>query len=149
MIAVDDDDNYYIGGIFDDYMGIGQYNLHASYTYAYFAAKFNSSGTCSWAIQGGGVQHDDDVYEVSSDNQGNAYLSYLDGAVSAGPTVHRLSKISNSGSIMWTLSLSGQNYSVLASSSDEVGNYIVTGGFGGTVSFGTITLTSADGWDML
>lgn len=145
VIAVDNDDNYYIGGIFEDDMGIGGTNLHTGSTNAFFAAKFNSNGYCSWAIQGGSGMNSDDVRKISYDNTGNAFLFYEDGAVSGG---QRLIKVSTAGSIMWTISLSGQGYGVRSIATDEFGNCLLTGGFVGTVSFGTISLTSTGGDDI-
>lgn len=141
------------GGCYDN-ATYGQYDQ-------VFVGKFDLNGNCQWLIHGGG-ESDDHGYDLSTDRQGNVYLtgfisdSYnlltpaVFGAYSVyappGDSLGFVAKISPSGVYQWVRTFGGTDGERdNRIEVDSAGNVYVAGGFYGTKSFGTTTLTSTNG----
>ncbi|MGD0709643.1 MAG: SBBP repeat-containing protein [Bacteroidales bacterium] len=118
-----------------------------------FLAKYNSNGNVLWAKRAGGT--DDDVANsVAIDAHGNVYLAgYFESASIAFDTIILINtgcensfvvKYDSSGYAVWaktsTEGCSGGNSIAV----DILGNSYITGTFGGTIVFGTTTLSKGD-----
>jgi hypothetical protein len=156
-IAVDAAGNSYITGGFGDTARFGSFTLiNAGPNYKQtFVAKYNASGTCLWAKQGGCPQ-DDQGQGICVDNQGNVYITgyYNYSAATFGsqnlPAAAWddifIVKYDANGNVIWATSEGGGNndygYSLAI---DGNNNLFLTGNFYGTSTFGTTGLSSS-GW---
>lgn len=132
-IAIDIYGDYYIAGYVENDVGYPSVEDTSVYV-----AKYSSSGDYLWVIPVNFSNHTD-VTGLCVDNLGYCY--FMAGGY--------LLKTNGSGytPTLWSYQ-PGQGYSIDSFAYDNSGNIVVTGGFSGTVSFGTISLTSFDGWDM-
>lgn len=122
-----------------------------------FLAMYDTNGSHLWSKQFGGIATDTGQ-RVQADASGNVYLTgYFSGTAnfgggpltSAGGTDVVVAKFDVAGAHQWS-----QHY---GSTSNEIGfdleldasgNIVVSGQFGGTVSFGGVALVSAGGLDI-
>ncbi|MEI6766842.1 MAG: T9SS type A sorting domain-containing protein [Bacteroidota bacterium] len=125
--------------------------------YQNFVAKYNSAGVAQWLrnIEPQGPNATAGM-EVSSDTLGNCYVASGYGYISSGPGgnlgyassyggFHYLRKINSTGSDVWMQTPtfgSNSGCSFESMKTDGAGNTYITGPFQGTVTFGSITLTS-------
>ncbi len=92
-IATDNYGNCYVSGFFDsDSIRFGTYKLNNSGSSDLFIARYNSSGTVTWAQQGGGAYFDE-VWDIASDNSNGTV--YVCGAYSTSVTFGIYSFLSN------------------------------------------------------
>ena len=125
--------------------------------YNSFMAKYNAAGTPIWCRNIDAVQPDaNSGFCISSDTLGNCYVVYGNGYVSSTPGsllgyassyggLHRVKKINNNGADVWDFTPSFAASSACtfeAMKSDGLGNTYLTGEFAGSVTFGSITLSS-------
>ncbi len=131
--------------------------------YQNFIAKYNSAGVAQWLrnIEPQGPDATAGM-EVSSDTLGNCYVASGYGYISSGPGgsfgyassyggFHYLRKINSSGSDVWVQTPtfgSNSGCSFESMKTDGAGNTYITGPFQGTVTFGSITLTSVTNEDV-
>jgi hypothetical protein len=108
-----------------------------------------------WAVKAGGLR---DVpgggHGIAVDSSGNAYVTgYFAGTVnfvsnylsSNGYDDIFVAKLSSSGVWQWAVKAGGSNYDYGEGIAvDSSGNVYVTGGFGGTATFGSTSLTSSE-----
>lgn len=87
--------------------------------------------TFNWATQAPVNSYVNAGNDISTDTKGNVYITSLYG---------HIIKYDSSGIMVWTQSLSG--VTILAGSTDDLGCTYITGTFGGTTSFGAISLTA-------
>lgn len=120
-----------------------------------FVSKSDLNGNCQWLISAGGG-NDDHGYDITTDNQGNAYLTgfissqlvpFGNDTLSAPPgdSVCIVAKISPLGNFMWARQFGncdGERDNRI--SIDNANNVYIAGGFHGTKAFGTTTLTSTN-----
>ncbi|MCE3228195.1 MAG: hypothetical protein K0S32_2746 [Bacteroidetes bacterium] len=126
-----------------------------------FVAKFDLNGTCQWLIGAGG-DSDDHGFDLTTDKLGNIYLTGFisDKNILGTPAVFQtysvyappgdslgfVAKISPSGVFQWVKTFGGtdgERDNRIAV--DSTNNVYVAGGFYGTKTFGTTTLTSTNG----
>jgi len=127
-----------------------------------FVVKYDAGGNVLWAKNEGGTD-EDDGYSISTDANGNAFLtgqfkspSITFGAITLtnnppNPSTGTVSydmfvvKYDASGNVLWAKGVGGVDYEVgFNSSTDANGNVYVTGGFhSNSITFGTTTLTNA------
>lgn len=136
-----------------------------NYTYTYgshdqiFVSKMDLNGNCQWLIPAGG-DGDDHGFDLTTDKSGNIYLTGFvsDNSYSLSPIMFGtfsltvppgdstafVAKISPSGVYQWVKTFGGQDGERdNRIEVDSAGNVYVTGGFYGTKTFGTTTLTAA------
>lgn len=100
-----------------------------------FMAKYDMAGNLLWAENIGGLFMDEG-YSVSTDEDGNAYVTYT------GSDVF-INKYDASGNVLWTRNAVGTGWDIGYSvSTDPCGNVYLTGKFDGdTIAFGSTILT--------
>ena len=151
-ISTDSSGNCYITGFFQSSATFGTVPLTSSGWEDIFIAKLDSNGQWLWAIKTGGMDIDEG-YSISTDNNGNSYVTgyFLLSAdfgtsnlSSAGGTDLYVAKLDSDGNWLWAKRAGGPSndvgYGVCV---DNSGNCIITGDFLGTSSFGTINLISS------
>jgi len=75
-IAVDNDGNVYICGVFRSTINFGNgVTLNSSGGQDMFVAKYSSSGNALWAKSGGGISNSDRANAVAVDNSGNVFVT--------------------------------------------------------------------------
>jgi len=79
-ITIDKDNNVYIAGSMEGEADFGTITIKPKHHYAFFIAKYNSSGVCQWVKQGGNYDSkwpypSAFAYAVETDNEGNVYAS--------------------------------------------------------------------------
>lgn len=131
--------------------------------YLDYIAKYDAAGNAVWLRNISGVVPDAcAALDVSADTLGNCYVVYGYGYAFADPGsmfnyasnyggFHYLKKINSSGADVWTQYPSfGANSACTFESikTDGAGNSYITGVFTGTVTFGSVTLTSPGVSDM-
>jgi hypothetical protein len=155
-IAIDEENNIYLTGIFIETATFGPLLLtNASYT-EIFAAKLDSLGNFLWAVKAGGPGIDWGV-GIDIDTNSNVYLTGMFfGDATFGSTTFTsngsdeiyIAKLDNDGNWLWTVRAGGldddQGYGIDVVGSDEI--YLV-GRYSETASFGNFTLTSSSIYD--
>lgn len=156
-IAVDGNGNVYVTGYFYDTATFGNISKTSAGDTEIFVVKYNAAGTFQWVETAGGT-FSDAGYDITVDGSGNVYVTgyFSDTATfgtasksSAGANDTFVAKYNAAGMLLWVQSIggtdgdSGQQVAV-----DGSGNVYVTGSFGGTANFGTITKTAAGTYDM-
>ena len=146
-IAVDSSGDIYVTGAFNGTVNFGNTVL-TSTEYDAFIVKLSSSGSWKWAIKAGG-SGPDSGNGISVDQSGNAYVTgYFMGEATFGSTNLTnggifIAKLSNDGLWQWAVSAGGSGYDLgLGIAVDSSGNAYVTGMIDGTVTLGSINLTS-------
>ncbi len=117
-----------------------------------FAAKLSPSGKFLWAVSAGGSGGDDVGSGIAVDNAGNSYVTGgFEGTATFGSTTLTskgnadifVSKLSPSGKFLWAVSAGGSGGDGGSGIAvDGSGNSYITGGFEGTATFASTTLTS-------
>lgn len=116
-----------------------------------FIAKYDASGNVLWAKSAVGTNQNGG-YSASADADGNVFVTggFMGPTITFGSTILTnsgslnvfIAKYDASGNVLWAKSAVGtgqdEGYSV---SADVAGNVFVTGKFGDTITFGSITLT--------
>ncbi|MCK4312529.1 MAG: SBBP repeat-containing protein, partial [Candidatus Cloacimonetes bacterium] len=152
-ITVDAAGNSYVTGYFRETATFGSYSLTSSGWDDVFVTKIDANGNWQWAIQAGGVIHDIGI-GITIDAAGNSYVAGCFGDTatfgpyslySSGLSDIFLTKIDADGNWQWVTQTGGNNYFVAANgiTGDDAGNTYVTGEFGGTVTFGSYSITSS------
>jgi Beta-propeller repeat len=148
-IAIDNTGNSYVTGEFGGTVTFGSTTLTSKGWRDAFVAKLSPSGKFLWAVSAGGSDHDSG-FEIAVDNAGNSYVTgEFGGTATFGATSFTSKgwrdafafKLSPAGKFLWAVSAGG-NSGGHGIAVDNAGNSYVTGGFVGTVSFGSIPLTS-------
>ena len=157
-IATDSSGNSYVIGGFWETASFGSIILESNGNADIFVAKLDSSGNWLWATKAGGNDRDYG-YDIAIDSSGNSYVTgFFNGTASFGGTTLTSSgqedifvaKLDSNGNWLWAKQAGGTSsvaygYSI---ATDSSGNSYVTGYFGETASFGSITLTSIGSWDI-
>ncbi len=150
-IAVDEQSNVYVTGMFSQTTLFGNTTLTNRGNYDVFITKLSSTGAWLWAVSAGG-----DSYEESNgialDAAHGVYVTGLfSGEATFGATNLTsqgtydafLTKISACGRWQWAVNAHGTSYTRgYGVSADTVGNVYVTGSYRGMVTFGNTSLTS-------
>ncbi len=157
-IALDGENNVYIGGYFEGTAAFGSQTLTAGggeFDEDIFVAKLDASGNWLWAVKAGGTDHNT-ANGIALDGAGNAYVNgYFFGTATFGN--HTLTaigeedqgdvfvaKLDASGNWLWAVQAGGPDHSAgTGIAVDAVGNAWITGIFAGTATFGSHTLTAS------
>ncbi|MCK5050684.1 MAG: SBBP repeat-containing protein [Candidatus Cloacimonetes bacterium] len=152
-IAIDDNGNSYVTGLFGGTITFGSYSLTSSGNWDIFIAKIDSNGNWLWATKAGGVSNDGG-YVITIDDNGNSYVtgwfySYLAtfgpySLTSSGSSDIFVAKMDANGNWLWAKQAGGiscdYGYGI---TTDDNGNSYVTGCFADTATFGSYSLTSS------
>ena len=158
-IEIDSQGNQYVTGYFSDTVTFGSQTLSSNGDLDIFVAKLDPSGNWLWAAQAGGTDRDCG-FDISLDSAGNAYVvGYFKYAATFGN--HTLTangywssdifvaKLDPNGNWIWAVNAGGTEYDVgFGIALDGAGNAWVTGYFGGTATFGNVTLTTNGYYDI-
>ncbi len=125
--------------------------------YLDFVGKYDAAGNALWLRNVTGVVPNAcAALDISSDTLGNCYVSYGYGYAFGTPGsifnyassyggFRYLKKINSAGADVWTVSptvAANSACTIESIKTDKSGNSFITGTFGGSVTFGSITLTS-------
>jgi len=156
-IAVDSDGNFYVTGSFEGTANFGGTVLTSAGGSDVFVVMLNASGDIQWAARAGGAGADRGV-GVGVDSADNAYIagSFSGTAdfssttlTSAGAADLFVTRVGSGGSFTWAVRAGGSaDVSASSVAVDTSGNTYVTGGFFGTATFGSTTLTSVGDEDI-
>jgi hypothetical protein len=113
-----------------------------------YVAKLNANGELLW-VRSAGSPEDDEGAEINFDPNGNVLIvgSYRN----SGSRDFLVALFDPDGNIQWLASPTGGSSDDVsrAGEADRFGNYLFAGSFRGTATFGTTTLTSTGGEDMV
>ncbi len=153
-IAVDSSGNSYVTGYFNFASHFGMTTLIGS---GLFIAKIDTYGNWLWAKQSG-YSGDDKGYCIAIDSMHNSYvagsftgdMSFSETTLeSTGDSSIFVTKLSTNGEWLWAKQTGGSGGIWSRQiSTDSSGNSIVTGAFNGTITFDSVTLTSAGSYDV-
>ncbi len=162
-VAVDSSGNTYITGDFYGSATFGTKTLTSAGDKDVFIAKINSAGNYVWAVKAGGIGLDRGR-GIAVDGSGNVYVSgyFQKTATFGGFTLTEASsgdplgtadifvtKLDTNGNFLWAIKAGGLNFDHSQSICvDDAGNLYLTGYFQGTASFGNMSLTSVNYYDL-
>ena len=158
VITIDDNGNSYVTGWFYSYLAtFGPYSLTSSGSSDIFVAKMDANGNWLWAKQAGGISCDYG-YGITTDDNGNSYVTgcFADTATfgsysltSSGSSDIFVAKMDANGNWQWATNAGGINYDTGDGIAiEDNGNSYVTGLFGGTITFGSYSLTGSGSFDI-
>ena len=155
-IAIDDLNDIYIGGYFENDLQIGTYTLLSTGSYeTLFYAKISSAGTVEWAKQATNLDYSESFVESISFDGLDIVLtgSFDDTMIFDGDTLYSydgsidviIAKIDITGNKVW-IKQAGGNYDDGGSAiiCDDYGKIFLAGYFAHTANFGTFQFTSTD-----
>jgi hypothetical protein len=142
-IGVDNSGNTFVTGHFNYWAYFGNIHLNISmYDYLYIA-KLDPSGNFLWVKYLGNSVSSGWGESIEIDDSGSAYVT---GTLGQDVIV---AKISTDGDWLWTCMAGGPSSdSGYGIETDVLGNVFVAGRFYGTATFGSISVTSVNQWDM-
>ena len=156
-ITVDNEGNSYMTGRFGGTATFGSTTLTGSGGEEICIAKIDKDGNWLWVKQAGGEWHDKGT-SIAVDGEGNNYVTgrFMGTATFGSITIKSsdsadifITKVDKDGNWLWAKSAGGLSDDTGQSIAvDIAGNSYVTGWFGGTVSFGSTTLSSRGGKDI-
>ena len=151
-ISTDAEGNVYVIGYFWETASFGSFNLISNGERDIFIAKMDSDGNWLWVENAGGSSDDDKGYGISTDTDGNVYVtgSFSGKAnfgsfnlTSNGERDIFIAKIDSDGNWLWVENAGGNPHDLgRAINTDAYGNIYLTGYFSGTASFGSFNLVS-------
>jgi len=143
--------NLYVSGRFSATATFGSTTLTSNGGSDVFVAKYDTNGTALWARSVGGSASD--FGSASIDGAGNTYLSgAFENTMTVGSTTLTsnggrdlfIAKYDPAGTLLWASSAgSPTNDFSGASSADAVGNVYLAGGFSGTITIGSNSLSTS------
>ncbi len=156
-ITCDRAGNVWASGMFKGLLKLADKTVESHGDNDLLITSYNTSGQRLWTLTGGGARVDYGL-GVACDKVGNSYLTgeFTDKAeiagselTSAGTTDIFIAKFDRSGALRWLQQAGGDKgdnaYTMVA---DAQGNLYLSGSFGGTAKFGTLSITSAGGNDV-
>lgn len=153
-VTVDNFNNIYIGGFFENNLQLGNYSLSSTDTYeTLFYSKISSNGDVLWAEQAYNLDYSESVVESICFDGFNIVItgSFDDTMVFQGDTLYSydesydvfIAKIDVTGNKVWIKQAGGDvDDGGRAIISDGSGNIFITGYFSQMANFGTFQLTS-------
>jgi hypothetical protein len=148
-IAVDGEGNTYVTGHFQHEANFGDKSITSAGAQDVFLAKYDGTGVLLWVVSAGG-DLGDMALSVALDRDGYSYITgFFQGTArfgdvvltSEGPGGMFIARYDPLGEFLWVRSglgfVIGRDVSV-----DSAGHVYVAGNFGGSASFGSITLDS-------
>ena len=156
-IAIDDNGNSYVTGMFEGVVTFGSYSLASSGSDDIFVAKMDATGNWLWATQAGGSNYDYG-YKITIDDSGNSCVTGMFESTvtfgsysltSSGSDDIFVAKMDATGNWLWATQAGGgldDNCGGIAM--DDNGNSYVSGSFNDTATFGSYSLTSSGEGDI-
>ncbi|MBV6624128.1 MAG: DUF4114 domain-containing protein [Rivularia sp. (in: Bacteria)] len=159
-IAIDNQDNIYIAGKFEDSLTFGSTKLEGGEDDGdAYIAKLDSKGDVLWAKDFSKDNNDDiEVEGIAVDDMGNTYVSgyyagesmnvgdfmlYKESSVDEGWSLNAfLTKFDSDGKIKWAQNIGGTNYDAISDIAVKDGNIYLTGEFETKATFGKTSLTA-------
>ena len=156
-IAIDENGDSYVTGRFYYTATFGSYSLTSSGHIDIFVAKMDANGNWLWATNAGGSSWDQGG-GIAIDENGNSYVTgwFSDTAyfgsyslTSSGYLDIFVAKMDATGNWLWATKAGGSSFDQGGGIAiDDNGNSYVTGGFQGTATFGSYSLTSSGNEDI-
>ncbi len=156
-IALDNQGNQYVTGVFSGTASFGPYTLNSSGEHDIFAAKLDPNSNFLWAVRAGGT-NDDYGWGIAVDESGNTYLTgNFYGSVVFGPYTLTSSgskdifaaKLDPNGNWLWAVRAGGTDHDYgRGIAVDGAGNAYLTGNLYDSAAFGPYTLTSSGNSDI-
>jgi hypothetical protein len=150
-IAVDNNGDTYIAGLFVGTVTFGNITLASQGNFDVFIAKLDSNGDWLWAVSAGGTDYEWE-WDIALDANGNIYvIGHFKGTAQFGNTTLTtqgdsdvfVAKLNTDGDWLWAVSAGGTNEDcAVRIAVDTVQNVYITGYFWGTATFGYTTLIS-------
>lgn len=150
-LVVDAAGNIYVTGLFEGTADFGSTTLTAKGSQDIFVTKLDRSGTFLWAVGMGG-QNRESPPGIAVDSAGQVTIAgQFEGQVAFGSTTLTskgqydifVARLSSAGAFLWATSAGGaDSEGAAAVAVDGQGNIHIAGGFSGTTTLGSTTLTS-------
>lgn len=157
-VSTDASGSVYITGSFSGTAVFGGVSVTSAGPENSFVAKYNNSGTVQW-VQSAVATTGSYGQAIATDASGNVFVSgYFSGTATFGSSSISsaggsndifIAKYNSSGTVQWVRRAGGTSYDFgYGITTDVSGNVYVTGGFSGTASFGSSSVTSAGSADV-
>jgi Beta-propeller repeat len=156
-IAVDSTGNIYVTGRFEGTATFGSTTLTSKGDEDIFVARVDNSGKALWVVSAGGTGVDRGS-SIAVDASGSSYVTgWFEGTATFGSATLTskgdaevfVAKLDSGGKFVWAVSAGGTASEIGNSIAvDGSGNSYITGGFEGTATFGSTTLTSKEWTDI-
>ena len=151
-IAIDDNENSYLTGVFSFTATFGSYSLTSSEQINIFVAKMDANGNWLWATQAGGNDSDHGS-GITIDDNGNSYVTgrFSETATfgsysltSSGQNDIFVAKMDANGNWLWVVQAGGNSSDHGSGITiDDNGNSYVTGRFSYSATFGSYSFISS------
>ncbi len=158
-ISIDNSGNCYVTGNFETNATFGNTTLISTFRSDIFVAKLDTNGNWLWARRAGGTSNGDDGRSITTDSNGNSYVTgYFNSTATFGATSLTsfgerdifIAKIDTNGNWLWAKGAGGTGYDFGQGISIDIsGNCYLTGIYSGSASFGTTLLTSNGNYDII
>ena len=156
-ISIDSSGNCYVTGHFYGTATFGTTQITSYGGEDIFIAKYDANGNFQWVQKAGGASNERG-FGISADNSGNCYVTgYFTGTATFGTTQITsyggddifIAKYDTNGNLQWVQKAGGTDYDYgLDISTDNSGNYYVTGYFRDMATFGTTQISSSGEYDI-
>lgn len=158
-VTTDENANAYVTGFMKNNVSFGSYNVNAVGGEDIFICKYNSSAVVQWAIGAGG-NNDDEGESIAVDSAGNVYITgfFMGTATffgspnivltSYGAKDIFIAKYSAAGILQWAKKAGSNGDDIGYGICTDGTNVYITGGFRGTATFGSFSLTTAGAEDI-
>lgn len=156
-IALDNGNNVYVTGVFQDTLVHNTDTIIASNSTDMLLVKYTTTGELVWKRPIGGAKAEA-ATSIQTDMEGNVYIGgWFESTLVFGSQIlvptngidAFLAKFNEDGESIWAIPLGGANSeSVMDIQVDEVGNLYAVGHFLGSITLGTTTLTVGDNGDI-
>ena len=158
-LSVASDGSVYVTGSFSDTATFGSTILsYSGSVFDIFIVKYSSDGQIQWAKRAGS-QNSDYAQSIVVSSDGSVYITgYFFGvlgfdslSVTSADSVNIfIAKYSSVGNVQWVKGAGGTgNDNGMSIAVSNTGSAYVTGSFSGTATFGTLSVTSTGGSDMV
>gem|GEM_PF-254612 len=158
-IITDSEGNVYVTGSFLEVADFGEHTLVCKDNSDIFIAKYDDLGNCLWAKKAGGNGFLDYGNGVSTDSEGNVFVTGNCGRAEFGDKTYTgkifIAKYDANGNCLWVkgggLTINQNDYESHdgnSVSTDTEGSAYITGRFGGSVNFGDDTLVAKGSSDV-
>ena len=148
--------NFLIGGVFENTISFGDINLTSSGGYDSFYAKLDSNGNTVWAKNFGGIGNDGG-YDIQPLSDGSSIISgnFRNNVTFGGTTLTSagdadgfVAKLDSNGSVIWVKQFGGTGLDSLDGITIESDNsYLVSGQFWDTVNRAGTSVTGSGSLD--
>ncbi len=154
VLEVDNTGNIYIGGYFSHTdAAFGSTTLSSQGQYDAFVAKLDTSGKWLWVKSVTGKENQQ-IHSLHLDKQGNVYTAGFTGGDAnfgslqlTGSSLSNgnafVAKMDNSGTWKWVSRAKGQRSQINSIRLDNTDHIYVVGGFSGSITLGSTTLSSS------